>query len=291
MNTSKQINAMIVLMALLLVGMGFYTIWDPFRQETEADRTNEKIVGRAANIFVQNCAVCHGSSGQGRIGPALNPASRTGAQVNLTDEATRAEKQLLVRDTLTCGRVGTRMPPWSVAQGGSLNDEQIRQLIILITENPGGNAWEQVTALAEERARENPPLTLVPVADVPVNITGSTNYVCGQKPVGTPEPTPPPTPGPVTANPTLVMTDNKFDKNSLTVPAGAPVTLALSNNGGALHNWRVLNQNGANGQPIKSPDLLGGQNATYTFTISQPGSYEFQCDYHATEMKGTLFVQ
>jgi plastocyanin len=40
----------------------------------------------------------------------------------------------LVTNTITCGRVGTAMPVWSQKYGGSLSDEQIRQLQVLIME-------------------------------------------------------------------------------------------------------------------------------------------------------------
>ncbi len=38
----------------------------------------------------------------------------------------------VIRNTITCGRVGTAMPAWSVEHGGPISDEQIRQLTLLI---------------------------------------------------------------------------------------------------------------------------------------------------------------
>jgi plastocyanin len=48
----------------------------------------------------------------------------------------------LIRNTITCGRVGTPMPTWSDKYGGPLSDEQIRQLTLLIMQG----RWDLVEA-------------------------------------------------------------------------------------------------------------------------------------------------
>ena len=291
MNTSKQINAMIVLMALLLVGVGAYTIWDPYRQETELERTKEVIAERAAHTYARNCRVCHGNAGEGRVAPALNPQFRVAANLrDFTDPSRLVENQQIVRNTIMCGRVGTIMPPWAIDQGGSLNNEQIRQLVILITENPGGKAWDRVKAISEEEEKIAP---MPSVQDVlkGASITGATTYVCGQKPVGTPAPTATPTPPAAATSWTIVATDNKFDITAITIPAGQPVTVTLNNRGQAIHNWHVLNLKDREGKDITTKLLSGGQSETITFTVTQTGTFEFLCDVHPVEMRGTLFVQ
>ena len=90
---------------------------------------------------------------------------------------------------------------------------------------------------------------------------------------------------------TITSTDNKFDITKLTVPANQPVTVTLQNKGQALHNWHVLNVKDAAGTDIATQLLPGGQSETLTFTVAAPGSYDFQCDTHPAEMKGTLTVQ
>src|SRR5436190_1442320 len=119
MNTGKQINAMIALMLLLLLLVGVYTIWDPFRAEATTDRTREEIEERAAHTFARNCRTCHGNDGEGRIGPPLNPEFRS-KNTDLRDFANPnqlKENQQIVTNTIQCGRIGTIMPPWSQAQG------------------------------------------------------------------------------------------------------------------------------------------------------------------------------
>jgi hypothetical protein len=49
------------------------------------------------------------------------------------DQAALAERERLITNTITCGRVGTAMPAWAQEHGGPLSEEQIRQLKVLIT--------------------------------------------------------------------------------------------------------------------------------------------------------------
>ena len=292
MNTSKQINAMIALMLLLLLLMGIYTIWDPFRAEATADRTQLEIEERAAHTFARNCRSCHGNAGEGRIGPALDPEvrARNPELRNFADPAALQENQHIISDTLRCGRIGTLMPPWALDQGGSLIDEQIRQLTFLIT-SPTEHAWEHV---AEVSAEENETVPLPEISEITAGAvpTGATNYVCGQRAPEQPEET-----GPVEVKTDwdLIATDNKFNVTRMGIPANTSVTVDLQNNGAALHNWHVQNVQGANGQQIiigPPPTFLaGGQNGSLTFTIATAGTYNFICDVHPVDMKGTLVVE
>lgn len=289
MNTSKQINAMILLLAILLVGVGAYTIWDPFRAQAEEKRTKEQIALRAAHTYARNCRACHGNQGEGRIGPALAPAARKASGLpDFTDPAKLKENEALVKNTIICGRIGKVMPPWAIDQGGSLNDEQIRQLVILITENPGGDAWTKVGDIS---ALENQVAPLPSVQDVlaGASITGANAQVCGQRVSASPTATP--TPPPVSSTITLTATDNKFDKTALTVPANQQVTLDFENKGAAVHNFHVLQVKDTAGKDVDTTLIPGGQSKTITFTLDKAGSYAYRCDVHPTEMQGTLFVQ
>jgi plastocyanin len=64
------------------------------------------------------------------------------------DELDATSISNVIKNTITCGRVGTAMPTWGQAHGGSLSDEQIRQLRTLIMDG----RWDLV---AEEADRED----------------------------------------------------------------------------------------------------------------------------------------
>ena len=55
-----------------------------------------------------------------------------------------AGKIKLITNTITCGRVGTAMQVWGQTQGGTLSDEQIRQLTVLITKGRWDLVKEEV---------------------------------------------------------------------------------------------------------------------------------------------------
>jgi mono/diheme cytochrome c family protein/plastocyanin len=154
MNTAKQINLMVALVFIAVLATGAYTMWDPSRASDAKADDLRKTVDRGAFLFSQNCATCHGDRGEG--GAAANrlklalPLNRPDLQgidpqtgkVNAQDKASKFN---LIVNTITCGRVGKSMPTWGQSQGGTLNDEQIRQLATMITE---GTAWDTVAEYA-----------------------------------------------------------------------------------------------------------------------------------------------
>lgn len=159
-NTQKQILAMVALMMLGIIGLGAYVWFDDGRRAEAEDEQVVLAAERGANLFANNCRVCHGNTGLGRngdpslVGPALN------TPVNTLDWRTDnagglGQKQLRFSNTIACGRNRTAMPPWAIAEGGSLNFSKIENLVALITTN-AGNAWE----IALERALEQDEIAL-----------------------------------------------------------------------------------------------------------------------------------
>ena len=68
--------------------------------------------------------------GVGHTSPASHLAS---APIQLFDAAGLRDTVDLIKNTISCGRVGSAMPAWAQTQGGPLSDEQIRQLTVMIT--------------------------------------------------------------------------------------------------------------------------------------------------------------
>jgi mono/diheme cytochrome c family protein len=69
-------------------------------------------VAQGARLYADNCAVCHGPQGEGRVGarlkdfPSINPNA-------------------FVKATVANGVPGSKMPAWSKAKGGPLTDAEI----------------------------------------------------------------------------------------------------------------------------------------------------------------------
>ncbi|MCH7811152.1 MAG: c-type cytochrome [Chloroflexi bacterium] len=153
MNTGKQVNAMVIILFLALIAIGSYTIWDPFRADDAEGEQLDKAAERGAETFALNCRLCHGDRGQGgqlggRLPQALplNTDTLQGIKDGMFSRVRFDEQFKFVTDTITCGRVGRFMPAWSVDQGGTLNEEQIRQLAVLITEG----RWDFALEHADE---------------------------------------------------------------------------------------------------------------------------------------------
>jgi plastocyanin len=85
-------------------------------------------------------------------------------------------------------------------------------------------------------------------------------------------------------------TDNKFSVTQFTFAAGGQVTINLKNDGQAVHNFHITNAQDASGNDIKSKNLAPGDTDTLTFTLAGPRAYSFRCDFHPTEMTGTIQV-
>jgi len=154
MNTSKQVNVMIGLLFIGALATLLYFMWDNVRDTHATDRQIRENAERGGKLFSLNCRACHGLTG---LGTAEN-ASLPGAPLNLDSNRDANEsRRAYLRETIRCGRVGTSMPPWSIEQGGPLNDFQIEQIVALITGGMAGfdpdpraslAGWERVLEVA-----------------------------------------------------------------------------------------------------------------------------------------------
>ena len=84
-----------------------------------------------------------------------------------------------------------------------------------------------------------------------------------------------------------------FDKSTITVSAGAQVTINFDNqDSGIPHNFAVYTDSSAGTTIFIGETITGPNKTTYTFTApTTPGSYFFRCDIHPTKMTGTFTVQ
>lgn len=170
---------MIGLLMVGVVGTLFYYMFDSGtdifgitlgdRQAAANERQEVTNAERGAFLFARYCRSCHGLTGQGAAERTGLPGAQLNNPANYPPELAASQlsdRQQRFNDTITCGRVGTQMPPWSVEQGGALNFFQIEQLVTLITSKYAPEAWDHLIEVGNGDATHggdtlDPPVSLV----------------------------------------------------------------------------------------------------------------------------------
>ena len=173
-------------------------------------------------------------------------------------------------NTTSTGRVWRVVAPTGGAPAPTEN------VTPMVTENATPTPTENVTPPATENVTPPATMNVTPTAMPPVGgQTGNETPAAG---------------GAATVN---IAADNlAFDTNTITVPAGAEVTMVFDNQDqGIPHNVAVYDS------PLRSEAIFVGDvitgpaETTYTFTApSEPGTYYFQCDVHP-DMNGEFIVE
>lgn len=103
-----------VLTLVIVIFIPLYWVTEPGRQDAAKERFKTESIQRGAELYTVNCAACHGSMGEGTIGPALkgNPLDAE-AMTKVTIE----------------GVAGTGMPAMGESEGGSLTAHQINDVV------------------------------------------------------------------------------------------------------------------------------------------------------------------
>jgi len=154
--------AMMIISGLMLIG---YSIYEPTRQARAQDRQENIAIQRGIEEYTSLCIGCHGIDGTGAVVPGSNPPI-VAPQLNREDmrpkdpEAYR-ERYAYVNRTLHRGR-GTIMPAWGREDGGTLLDEQIHELTLLVTKGDkvvdhGKTAWEIAREVSREKIAHGAP--------------------------------------------------------------------------------------------------------------------------------------
>lgn len=126
----KKILIGFLLTALIIVFIPVYAMGESARQEQALHRQQEEALERGAEIFASLCASCHGSQGQGLIGPPLRGSKQN--RENLIKAITRGRETRSVP-----------MPAWGAEDGGPLKKHQIDDLVFFVqnwNEHALGNA-------------------------------------------------------------------------------------------------------------------------------------------------------
>jgi mono/diheme cytochrome c family protein len=141
----------LILSSLVLAAIGF----SGWFFAVKAQEPDPGMLEEGARLFAENCAVCHGDDGQGRVGATLNkdwPSIRP---------------DLTVKNVILNGIAGSVMPAWGQAQGGPFTESQVEALVTYILSWQTGG-YPQVTPL--------PTATLMaPITPLP-DVQGDPNH-------------------------------------------------------------------------------------------------------------------
>ena len=120
---------------------------------------------------------------------------------------------------------------------------------------------------------------------------------CTSSPSPTPAPTPsqPPTTTPSSSQTTVTINltaqGMAFDRKTISVSAGADVTVIFENKDKVPHNLAVYTDKSAAKGIFVGEVITGPKTITYRFTApATPGTYFFRCDVHPATMIGDFIV-
>lgn len=109
----------------ILASFQVYLFREPARIAGDEARDKALAVNAGRSLFAKNCAPCHGSEGEGDVGPSLNDKQF----LSTTSDNT-------IFSLISSGVPGTEMPAWNQSHGGPLTDEDVSQLVAFV------RAWE-----------------------------------------------------------------------------------------------------------------------------------------------------
>lgn len=249
------------------------------RVKSEAAEQQETSIERGRETFLSLCLQCHGPAGEGytapgeagtgRIGAALGGVNTSLNQQGINSRGTPvaggvAGRATIIHNTIVNGLKNpdgsVRMPAFSAANGGPLNDEQINELVIFIQNNDWNETYNQ--AIEEYGG--------YPTAGPNVPATQTAQAEGGAAPAGAASPEAAGGGEEAAQEVTVTMHDIYFDPAELSIPANTPVKVVLPNEGAAVHDFSI--------------DALGisvtvNPGETGEVVINAPaGEYEYYCN-------------
>ena len=175
---SANLDRKIVLGAGMLFGVfaliGGYFVAQPNIRAAAVEHQQEKAVERGRNLYANFCFDCHGKEGKGDVGVGLPLNKPDFKYENIKGDPVKLKAtQDLIQRTIERGRPKPlpqiSMPAWGQADGGSLNDEQINQLVTLIMYGRDED-WADVVTVRQEEGLPTAPNPPKPVVLSPLEL-------------------------------------------------------------------------------------------------------------------------
>ena len=295
------------IVALFVVIYYFYELGAPLgltkaRLAEEVDAQQVTAVERGYNLFQANCARCHGTNGEGGIGPVLNDQAKLFNHLN----EDYLKNVLDVGGRYVCGNANSLMPVWSNENGGPLNYRQIEELIAFIRapndheyviRNPDTLEPEIDQATGKEKTFKGwvdpnyqPAPGSTPYPDCYLDaLTGGAGGSPGAS--GAAASIDPNAPVVKVTAPTGAA-NTGFEPTTLDAKADTAFTLDFDNQDAtAPHNVVIQDSSGAAIQMGDTAFFTGPAEKKYAVPGLKAGAYTYVCQVHPTTMKGTLTVK
>jgi mono/diheme cytochrome c family protein/plastocyanin len=290
-----------VVVALFIAIYWFYElgplgISEP-RLDAEAASQQVIAVERGYNLYQANCARCHGTTGEGGIGPVLNRQDKLFAHLN----ENYLRQVLNAGGRYVCGNPNSQMPVWADTGNppGPLNYVQIDDLIAFIRAPSTETYQIRDEALFEP---EIDPITgevktftgwvdpnYAPEAGATPYPDCWTDEFAGESagPSGSAEPSGSPTAsGDTGTTVSIVASGIAFTTTAVTAPADTPFVIVFENQDDSIpHDVAIKDAAGA--EVFKGETFPGVDVRDYDVPPIAAGSYSFVCTVHPT-MTGTL---
>lgn len=98
--------------------------------------------------------------------------------------------------------------------------------------------------------------------------------------------------GPLTSPISLGAVNTAFTKHDFAISANTPYVISFHNGDSVVHNFHIVSGPAGFTPAATAPPLAQpGSTVTYDIPALPAGTYQYQCDVHAAQMKGTITVQ
>ena len=132
--TKYNLISFLALLALIVI-LPFYALQEGGRLEAAQEGLQKQIVLEGTGLYIQNCAECHGVSGEGLgANPPLNTLGMAGADPGVLFK------------TIARAAHGSSMAAWHIDEGGTFDDLKIEKLVTFIRYAD----WSQVSRVAAD---------------------------------------------------------------------------------------------------------------------------------------------
>jgi mono/diheme cytochrome c family protein/plastocyanin len=270
------------------------------RLDAEASAQQVTAVERGYNLYEANCARCHGTNGEGGIGPALNRQDKLFAHLN----ENYLRQVLNAGGRYVCGNPNSQMPVWADTANppGPLKYTQIDDLIAFIRAPSDETFVIRDESLFEPRIDPVTGQVRTFKGWVDANYKpapGSTPYpACwadefaagpSAAPGGSASAAPAGSPSSSGSSVSIVASGIAFTSPTVTAPADTPFVVAFDNqDAGTPHNVAIHDPSGA--EVFKGEIFNGVATKDYQVPALAAGTYPFVCTVHPN-MTGTMTVQ